>query len=607
MKATSISSALCALAFVALLSMNGRNPSQDLVQAAQGLAGLSAALAIAAVTSGFWHIRRSRPDLRKPAAFLVMVTLAVLLAHLYIVNSPPAATSSTVAGTPGQPFGDSHIQVVSQLSGTHLTVHLTNVGSNSSVNAMGGVSIFFDGEPLATSNLNPDPTYLAPLQPKSSSALGYPTETVGTWTVNGSSGSVLTVGYQYLTCYHVPTAADPRGVFGCVMDESYYVPSALGILSGEQCAPYADSCNLEHPPLAKALIAGGIAVFGLNDLGYRISEVVLGTLAIPLVFVMVELLAGERRLSYFATLVFAADPVFFVHSSAALIDVPAVFFSLLGFIFYFWRGKIWKVNNYIAAGIFFGLAVLSKETALFAILAVVSYELLFGEGGARSSLLKVLQMLVPAAVLFAGALQLFDSLFTSAALPWFYQQVQFMFSYGVNLKGGGWCLLGSSCPRGPFITPLNWLTFSPPVGYLVTTASSAAGSYVAVGYYGVANPAIVWMVYLWLPVTLYPLLKQRKWRSALGKEQRFGAFLVVWFLWAYVPYLALWAYGRVTYPFYILPVVPALASGAAWFVTRPQFPRKMAIIYVIAIFGLFFLFFPVKDFLPTAIRVLLGH
>jgi hypothetical protein len=128
-----------------------------------------------------------------------------------------------------------------------------------------------------------------------------------------------------------------------------------------------------------------------------------------------------------------------------------------------------------------------------------------------------------------------------------------------------------------------------------------------VGYYGVANPAIVWMVYLWLPVSLYPLLRERRWRSAVGSERRIGAFLVVWFLWSYVPYLLLWAYGRVTYPFYVLPAMPALAAGAAYFLTRPFFPWRMAIIYAIAVLGIFFLFFPVKDFLPVVVRVLLRH
>lgn len=609
MKITSVASALLAIAVVVLLARNTAAPSEILVQASQALAMASALSAAAAIYSGFWHIRSSRPDLRRPAMFLVMVTLGVLLSHLYVVNSPPTAQTVAVTGPVGRTFGDTHLQVSSSLSGSKLTVHVLNVGSgaNGSLNAIGSVSLDVNGISLPGSNFNPAPSYDSPLQPASTASLGYPIDAAGVWTVNPASASSLTVSYQYLTCYHVPTADDQRGVFGCIMDESYYVPSALGLLSGEQCAPFADSCNLEHPPLAKALIAAGVAVFGLDDLGYRFSEILLGTLSIPLVYVLVEALSGERRLSYFATLVFAADPLFFVHSSAALIDVPAVFFSLLGFVVYLRPGRFLKVGSFVWAGLLFGLAALAKETALFALLAVLTYELLFGGAGFRSSLIRVAQMTVPAVVLIAAGLQLYDSLFTPAALPWFYQQVQFMLGYGIGLKSGGWCLGTSPCPNGPFITPLNWLTVYPPVSYLVVLVSSAGSTYVSVGYYGVANQAIVWMVYLWLPVALYPVLKEKRWRSSLGMERRLGAFLAVWLLWSYVPYVVLWAYGRVTYPFYMLPAVPALATGAAYFITRDWFPRRMAAIYVIAAFGIFVLYFPVKDFLPVPVRVLLGH
>lgn len=608
-KVTSVSSVLCGLSALSLLYLNGRGPATLLLQGAELFSVTSVVLGFTALLSGFWHIDRSRRELRRPAAILAILTTVVLMAHLYVINSPPTATGSSVSGVVGIPFGDTRILVSSQLSADILTVRLTNAGSNANntLNAIGGVALYLGGVQLSSSDLRPDPSYQNPLQPLSASSLNFPSSASGIWRINSSSDQVLTVNYQYLTCYHVPTSSDPRGVFGCIMDETYYVPSALGLISGEQCAPYADNCNLEHPPLAKSMIAAGIAAFGLNDFGYRISEVILGTLTIPLIFVLVELLGGGRRLSYFATFVFAADPLFFVHSSAAIIDVPAIFFSILGFIFYLRRGRLWKINNYVASGVFFGLALLSKETSVFALLAVITFESLFGESGARASLRRIAQMALPAAILFAVALQAFDSVYASGALQWFYQQVQFMFTYGASLRGGGWCLFGSTCPNGPYIAPLNWLTFTPPIGYLVVSASSALGSYVAVGYYGVANPAIVWMVYLWLPVTLYPILKERRWRSALAGERRLGAFLVVWFIMSYVPYVALWVYGRVTYPFYVLPAVPALSIGAAWFITRGFFPRKMAVIYVMALFAIFFLFFPVKDFLPIPVRVLLGR
>ena len=62
-----------------------------------------------------------------------------------------------------------------------------------------------------------------------------------------------------------------------------------------------------------------------------------------------------------------------------------------------------------------------------------------------------------------------------------------------------------------------------------------------------------------------------------------------------------------TYPFYILPALPALVGGSAYFLTRDWFPRRMAVVYVVAAFALFFLYFPVKDFLPDFVLVWLGR
>ncbi|MDA4121266.1 MAG: glycosyltransferase family 39 protein, partial [Thaumarchaeota archaeon] len=551
---------------------------------------------------------------RRPLAFVFVVALAVFAAHMYIVDSPSATTRSTVSGPANGAFGDSHLQVNASLTGTRLSIHVVDNGSN----AIGRLSISLNNVSIPTSNLQPEPTITRPLEPMSASFLGYPTEAVGLWTVSASQSSRLTVNYDYLTCFHVPDSGDHRAVLGCVMDETYYVPSAQSILAGTQCAPFAENCNLEHPPLAKALIAGGIAVFGLNDLGWRIAEVVTGTLSIPLLYVLVYILSGDRRLSVVATLIFAADVLFFVHSSIAVIDVPAVFFSLLAFILYFRPGRLWRVNNYVASGVCFGLAALSKETALFALMAAITYELLFGGGGIKASTKRSIEAAGFAVLTFAGGLQLFDALLTSAALPWFYQQVQFMLSYGSSLKvgpqGGGWCLNGGSCPQGPYITPLNWLGVYNPVGYLVTKvtvtvtgATTSVLNYVAIGYYGIANQVIVWMVFLWVPVAAYSILKTQNLRSALSAENKVGAFALVWFLWSYVPYLVLWFYGRVTYPFYFLPAIPALATGAAYFMRKPWFPQKMIALYIIAAFGIFFLYFPVKDFLPDYVRAMLGH
>ena len=422
-KPLALLSVLCIALLLATLSIYARYPGRALFSLAQVSALAALLLGMAAFVTGVIRLARVRLDLRKPMAFLFVITSIIFLMHLYVVNSPPTSTAGTLSGPVGSSLQDSQLRVSSSLVGTLLHVEVTDASSGSNAHAVAQIRVSINNQSLPDSAFSPLPSYSAPLEPADVAYLGYNSTTAATWTVQATAPSTLRVDYQYLTCFHVPDVNDSRAVYGCIMDETYYVPSAMGILSGTQCAPYAGNCNLEHPPLAKALIAAGMAVFGVNDLGWRVSNIVLGTLSVALVFVLVFSLTGNRRLSYIATLLFAADTMFFVHSSAALIDVPSIFFSLLGLILYFRRAALWKVDNCIASGVCFGLAALSKETAIFAIAAVCTYELFFGGGSLRSGLTKTVLVVAPAALTFIGGLQLYDSTFTSAAMPWFYQQI----------------------------------------------------------------------------------------------------------------------------------------------------------------------------------------
>ena len=604
-------------ATVALLTANALFPSPKFVELSQGTSLLTAAAGIASVVLCLRDLGRTRPDLRVPLLFLVILTVGVFAAHIYVVNSPATTIRGDLSGVAGTTFTNAQISASSSMTATRLEVDINNRGSG----AISFIVVSLDGSILPQSGFDFVATPLSPIQPLSTAGLGYPTGARGIWNVSATNTSSINISYDSLNCYHVPSQSDNRGVFGCVMDETYYVPSAMGMISGVKCSPYADTCNMEHPPLAKALIAAGIAVFGVNDFGWRISNIILGTLSIPLLFALASSLTPNKRLAYVATLLFAADLLFFVHSSTAQIDVAGVFFSLAGFISYFRPAKIWKLDNYMLSGVFLGLATLSKETAVFAVAAMLSYELVFGESGLRKSLYRMVSVVAPAGLIFAGGLQLYDSLLTQASsvstclgdYPFtgtFIDHIRFMLGYGGCLKGPGWTDITFGTP----ITPLNWLLYYTPVGYLVTTvsvtitgATTTTYHYISVGFYGTTNPLVTWLVFAWVPVVLYRLIRTRRLGATPGSDDRMGGFLLIWFLWAFLPYIALFLYGRVTYPFYILPAVPALAGGGAYFMTRDWFPRVMIPVYIAFAFLFLFFFFPVKDFLPDWVRVILGR
>lgn len=382
-----------------------------------------------------------------------------------------------------------------------------------------------------------------------------------------------------------------------IMDEAYYVPAARTLLSGTQCALNTANCNFEHPFLSKSFIAAGMALFGYNSFGWRIFQVILGTLSIPLIFILTRQVTHNVKTAYFAAVLLSLDTMFFTHSGAALIDIQQVFFALVAFIAYFSGATFWKLDKHLLAGVALGLALLSKETAIFLLAALLTYILLFSNvRGMKGRILSSLKVLTSALLIFIFGLQIYDSLFAATAFPTFVSHIQFILAYGSELRGPGWI---DSILHTP-ITPFNWLIF---YWYTYTTKG--------VVYLGVTNMIETWMTFLWVPLVVYEIFQLSKHRHALDARKRvtaifendgelkLAAFALIWFFWTYFPYLALFAYGRTTYPFYIVPAIPAIAIGTAHFISRNWVPYRLSLLYLGAVFTWFIVYYPV--FFPEII------
>ncbi|MDA4123550.1 MAG: glycosyltransferase family 39 protein [Thaumarchaeota archaeon] len=474
----------------------------------------------------------------------------------------------------------------------------------------------------------------------------------------------ITVGIMVAHLYTINSPATSQcfgtvGVQGCVFDEIRYIPAAQALLSGEKCGPYLDNCNLEHPFLAKAFIAAGIALFGDNDFGWRFFEALLGTLCIPLVFGICVKFTRDNRLALFAAFLIAFETLFFVQSSIAVIDIYMIFFGLLAFLVYVADVHFWKFDRYVISGMLLGLSALSKELGVFMLAFLVFYILVFGAGGRRVRTISSVKMLAVAVALFCVGLQLYDSLFGNSVTTTFVADIQYILSYSASLKVNGFSIFANGQP--PYITPFEWFLYYFPVNYDVIHATATTGlrsiSYVSVGYFGVPNFIETWFVYIWVPYVVYLGYKRWKGRrdaahgspshklpgtlwspgsfayssagststtSSTGptKPMTYGyqsvqggeapayelaRFAALWFAFTFVPYVLIFLYGRVTYPYYILAADPALAIGMAYVMTRRWFPRGIAYILLAAVFGWFFLFYPDKSFLPIWIRALLGY
>ena len=616
--------------FVAAIFAHAANPLDALLAPITILGALLVILALASVFAGLVHSWRKYPQHRRAIAFVVAITLVTLLAHAYVIGSPPAFQNrAPLTGAVGTQITSSDkdgnanplLTVSSVGAGTQLTVQVTASGSVAVANL-----VLSAPAQLVGSGFSPAPTYATPLQPGAS--------VTGTWTSQGPITNI-TLSYQSLNCYKTTSPSE----YGCIMDEIFYVPEGMGILNGQHCTTGDNAptdCHLEHPYLAPALFAAGMAVFGQFDVvGWRIMPALLGTFSIPLLFGIAWKLSGSKKVACLSATLLALDVMFFSQSSAALLDVPMIFFGLAGF-FVFFAGVSWRrFDKYVIAGILFGVAGLAKETAVFMLLAFLSWVVFFGEGSRGIRFYSALKVAVVVVLVFSVGLQAYDSTMTTAAVPTIEQHLGYILTYGESLNAGcPWACGWKDNALGTYITPFNWVTFYSPVAYYLSSVTvcpnnvnnvcqGGAYSYVSLAYYGVTNFLETWTIYVWIPLVAYALYRYFKReqpsldefsfegiRSSFGAlqgELKMAAFALVLFIWSYVPYIVLFFAGRVTYPFYFLPAVPAVAMGCTYWITRNWFPRWLMYVYLAVAFVFFFIYFPSKGFLPDWLRVAIGH
>jgi len=107
-------------------------------------------------------------------------------------------------------------------------------------------------------------------------------------------------------------------------DEVHYVPAARTLLA------LARPANIEHPLLAKELIALGIWLFGDDPLGWRILSTLAGSAVVAGVFALVWL--GTRRLrpALVASVLTLVNFTVFVQARIAMLDGFMAAFVILG-------------------------------------------------------------------------------------------------------------------------------------------------------------------------------------------------------------------------------------------------------------------------------------
>lgn len=379
-----------------------------------------------------------------------------------------------------------------------------------------------------------------------------------------------------------------------IFDESYYVNAARVLLGWHvpDGAAYAGSPagldpNTEHPPLGKLLMALSMAVFGDNGLGWRLPSVIAGMVALVTLYLIVRLAGESPWLGILAVGFFGFDNLALIHSRIGTLDMMVLALILVG---------AWLAlrGNWAAAGVVTAVGTLVKLTAVYGLLALVILQALALLGTWRRErrirwphLRPTVLMLGAYALVAVGGLWLLDARFTSYPGP--IDHIRHMVEYGASLtKSPGPPGSGAAIDSAPW----QWLFNEGQINYLRTEVTVKAGdkiisSHASIDFRGALNPLLAGAIVL---ASLFALWLA--WR----KGSRLALWAAVWTVANYLPYVALVLIERrITYIYYFLPVVPALAVAVALFLRRSGLPRFVMWGYIAAYLVGFAAYFPFRQ------------
>ena len=150
-------------------------------------------------------------------------------------------------------------------------------------------------------------------------------------------------------------------------DEVYHAYTAKEMLVGNPAAwefwhtpPGGFAYEWSHPPLAKLFMSLGMIIFGANAFGWRFFGAAAGVGIVLLVYILSMKLFKDKFIACTSSFLIVFESLVFVQSRIGMNDVYFIFFMLLSLILLLSR-------RYFLMGIFWGLALASKWTAVYGI------------------------------------------------------------------------------------------------------------------------------------------------------------------------------------------------------------------------------------------------
>ncbi|HLN89400.1 MAG TPA: glycosyltransferase family 39 protein, partial [Candidatus Binatia bacterium] len=182
-----------------------------------------------------------------------------------------------------------------------------------------------------------------------------------------------------------------KGVLQAADEQTYSQWAFHMVKSGDYLSPWASGAVLfliGKPPLTMWLISLAYQVFGVNNFASRIWTAAFGTLSLVIIFYLGKKLHNSY-VGFLSSLVLGTFITYNIFARYAMTDVPLVFFLLASIYYFVLSERNENKKRYAAlSGIFFGLALMTKQTAALLIPLIIVIYLILTEKSVRFLLTK---------------------------------------------------------------------------------------------------------------------------------------------------------------------------------------------------------------------------
>jgi len=377
---------------------------------------------------------------------------------------------------------------------------------------------------------------------------------------------------------------------GFVFDEVYYVDGARDLLKYGVEVEGSKPEFVVHPPIGKWCIALGIRIFGDNEFGWRITAAIAGTLIILIAARLAHELFKSPFLTAIAAALMACDGLLLVHSRTALLDLFLTLFVLIAAYFWF-KQQFWY------AGLFFGLALATKWSALYfiALFGFVSVYRLMKESNlkefVRTFRIRVLQFgLVPIGIYISSWVGWFvsnrgwDRTYASnpiSSLIYYHQQ---MLDFHTSLV-----------TKHPYqANPWGWLIMRRPTSFFYESPQGCGNDSCAQEVLALGTPVLWWSA----TVAVITLIGLWWWQVYNRKVDRTLSFIMLGIIAGYLPWF--FFQKRTVFSFYAVVFEPFLILAIVYclklFMDKSKNPANSQVIilgFVVVVFLNFLYFLPI--------------